>query len=211
MSIRFELLQRRHDRGAFECGEPALDDWFRSRASQDQKRRVAQVFVALDERGIVGFYSLSMFTLVLDSLPEDLARKLPRYDAIPAALIGRLARHSRVKGSRVGDLLIADAVTRVLGAAASVVTYAIVVDAMGERGQTVYESHGFISLPSRPQRLFLLTETAAAALGALPQLPRQGGHQARPGAPPGRRATLRECPRSRNLRGTRISSRSRRM
>jgi GNAT superfamily N-acetyltransferase len=164
--IRFETLDRGHDRAAFTCGVPALDDWLRARASPDQRRHVAQVFVALDEHGIVGFYSLSMFTLALDSLPAALARKLPRYEAIPAALIGRLARHERARGSGVGDLLVADAVKRVLAASESVAAYAIVVDAKDDRARSFYESHGFISLPSTPDRLFLLTETAAAALRA---------------------------------------------
>jgi GNAT superfamily N-acetyltransferase len=166
LSIRFERLTRQHDRAAFASGVQALDDWFRTRATQDQRRHVAQVFVALDEEGIAGFYSLSMFTLVLESLPEGLSRKLPKYDAIPAALIGRLARHQRAKGSGVGDLLVADAVKRVLSAAETVAAYAIVVDAKDDRGRAFYESHGFISLPSNRNRLFLLTETAARALEA---------------------------------------------
>ena len=166
MPIRFEVLSRAHNRRAFTSGVAALDDWFAKRATQDQRRRVAQVFVAVDELGVVGFYSLSMFTLALESLPDQLAHRLPRYDAIPAALIGRLARHERAKGSGIGDLLVADAVKRVLAAAKSVAAYAIVVDAKDERGRRFYESHGFISLPSRPNRLFLLTETAAAALAA---------------------------------------------
>ena len=166
MPIRFEPLHRRHGRAEFASGVAALDDWFRTRATQDQRRHVAQVFVALDEQGVVGFYSLSMFTLALDSLPEGLARKLPRYEAIPAALLGRLARHERAKGSGIGDLLVADAVKRVLAASGLVAAYAIVVDAKDERGRRFYQSHGFISLPSRPNRLFLLTETAAAALTA---------------------------------------------
>lgn len=164
MPVRFELLTRRHDRRGFISGVPPLDDWFQKRATQDQRRHVAQVFVAIDEEAIVGFYSLSMFTLALESLPDELAHRLPRYEAIPAALIGRLARHERARGSGVGDLLVADAVKRVLGAAKSVGAYAIVVDAKNERGRRFYESHGFTSLPSRPYRLFLLTETAAAAL-----------------------------------------------
>lgn len=175
MPIRFEPLNRGHDRGAFASGVRALDEWFRTRATQDQRRHVAQVFVALDEQGIVGFYSLSMFTLVLDSLPEGLARKLPKYDAIPAALIGRLARHERAKGSGVGDLLVADAVKRVLAASESVAAYAIVVDAKDDRGRSFYELHGFISLPSRPNRLFLLTETASDALKAATAGDRKGG------------------------------------
>lgn len=162
--LRFEPLQSHHDRRAFTCGVPVLDDWFRTRASQDRRRRVAQIFVALDDQGIAGFYSLGMFSLALDSIPAELARKLPRYDAIPAALIGRLARHVRVAGSGIGDLLVADAVTRVLAAAESVAAYAIVVDAKDERGRAFYEAHGFIPLPSRPNRLFLPTEVAAAAL-----------------------------------------------
>lgn len=163
-SIRFETLHHSHDRSAFACGIPALDEWFRVRAGQDQRRHVAQVFVALDEHGIAGFYSLSMFTLALDSLPEGLAHKLPKYEAIPAALIGRLARHQRAKGYGLGDLLLADAVTRVLAASQAVASYAIVVDAKDDGGQRFYEAHGFTSLPSRPRRLFLLTETAAKAL-----------------------------------------------
>jgi GNAT superfamily N-acetyltransferase len=164
--IRFEPLQRSHDRGAFVCGVPALDEWFRTRAGQDQRRHVAQVFVALDEEGVVGFYSLSMFTLTLESLPEGLAHKLPKHEAIPAALIGRLARHKRAAGSGVGDLLLADAVTRVLAASESVAAFAIIVDAKDDRGRRFYESHGFTSLVSRPQRLFLLTATAVQALEA---------------------------------------------
>lgn len=164
MTLRFEALKSSHDRAGFHSGVEALDNWFQHRASQDQRRRVAQVFVALDDKGIAGFYSLSMFTLALDHLPEALARKLPRYDAIPAALIGRLARHQRAKGAGLGDLLLADAVRRVIGATASVAAYAIVVDAKDQRGQRFYEAHGFIPLPSRPRRLFLPTETAARAI-----------------------------------------------
>jgi len=173
VAIRFEPLTRRHNRTNFASGVRALDEWFRTRATQDQRRHVAQVFVALDEQGVVGCYSLSMFTLALESLPDQLAHKLPRYEAIPAALIGRLARHERAKGSGIGDLLVADAVKRVLSAAESVAAYAIIVDAKDERGRRFYESHGFISLPSRPNRLFLLTETAAAALAAAAE-PQEG-------------------------------------
>jgi len=52
-----------HDRKQFPCGQPALDDWFQRRASQDDKRNSARVFVATDDDlGVVGFCSLSSFT-----------------------------------------------------------------------------------------------------------------------------------------------------
>lgn len=164
MPLRIERLGAR-DRQSFSCGQPDLDDWFHRRAGQDERRNVARVFVAVDDEfGVVGFYSLSSFTLDIVDLPDDLAKRLPRYDAIPAALIGRLARDLRVRGQGVGELLIADAVARVLGAGQSVAIYAIVVDAKDDAAAAFYESFGFQRFPSLPSRLFLPAATAAAAL-----------------------------------------------
>ena len=161
-----EPFGRRHDRAAFSCGQPDLDDWFRRRASQDEKRNIARVFVAVDdELGVIGFYSLSSFTLSIHELPEEMARKLPRYDAIPAALIGRLARDERARGRRVGELLLADAIRRILGAGRSIAVFAIVVDAKDERASDFYKAFGFRPFPLTPRRLFLLTTTAVAGLG----------------------------------------------
>ena len=146
----------KHDRSAFSCGVAELDAWFHQRAGQDDKRNVTRVFVAVDDQfGVVGFYSLSSFTLALTDLPREHARRLPRYDAIPAALIGRLARDERVRGEGVGDLLLADAVRRVLGAAQSLAVFSIVVDAKNEAATVFYRKFGFAPFPSRPLRLFI--------------------------------------------------------
>jgi GNAT superfamily N-acetyltransferase len=155
----------KHDRAAFSCGVAALDDWFRSRASQDERRNVARVFVTIDDRfGVVGFYSLSSFALSIPELPEEHAKRLPRYDLIPAALIGRLARDLRVRGEGVGELLLADAVRRILDAARSLAVFAIVVDAIDERAAAFYRDFGFSPFPSRPLRLFMPASDAAAAM-----------------------------------------------
>jgi hypothetical protein len=77
--VRIEPLGKQHDRVRFSSGQPDIDDWFRRRAGQDERRNVARVFVAVaDGLGVIGFYSLSSYTLALDELPSDLARKLPR-------------------------------------------------------------------------------------------------------------------------------------
>jgi GNAT superfamily N-acetyltransferase len=163
--VGIESLGKQHDRAAFSSGQPDIDDWFRRRASQDEKRNIARVFVAIDaELGVVGFYSLSSYTIVLDDLPGDLARRLPRYDAIPAARIGRLARDERVRGQGVGELLLADAVRRILGAARAIAVYAVVVDAKDDTAAGFYRRFGFQPFPLRPRRLFMLTSTALAAL-----------------------------------------------
>lgn len=157
-------LEKGHDRKSFKCGQPDLDDWFQRRASQDDKRDVARVFVATDgELGVIGFYSLSSFSLSIDDLPEEFGRKLPRYEAIPAALIGRLARDVRVRGKSVGELLLADAVRRIISASHTLAVFAIVVEAKDAAASAFYEGFGFRPFPLRPRRLFLLTSTAAAA------------------------------------------------
>jgi GNAT superfamily N-acetyltransferase len=162
-----ERLGRGHDRASFACGQPDLDDWFRRRASQDERRNVARVFVAVDRAlGVVGFYTLSSFALAIDELPDEISRKLPRYGAIPAALIGRLARDERARGRGIGELLLADAIRRVLGAGESVAVFAIVVEAKDERAAEFYRSFGFVPFPTRPRRLFLPTATAMTAFAA---------------------------------------------
>lgn len=163
MPIQFGPLDDKDDRAAFSCGQPDLDDWFHRRAGQDDERNIARVFVARDEHGIVGFYSLSVFTLAADQLPEKIARKLPRYGEIPAVLLGRFARHTRMRGLGVGELLMADVIKRVLQWNHEVAIYAIVTDAKDEKLSEFYQSFGFQPLPSRPLRLFLPLATAQKA------------------------------------------------
>jgi GNAT superfamily N-acetyltransferase len=168
VGIVIEPLGKHLDRATFSCGQADLDDWFRRRASEDERRNVARVFVARDDTlGIVGFYSLSSFTLALTDLPEEIARKLPRYDAIPAALIGRLARDERATGRGIGGLLLADAIRRILGAGKTLAVFAIVVDAKDSRAATFYKGFGFRPFPLHADRLFLLTTSAESAMARL--------------------------------------------
>ena len=97
-------------------------------------------------------------------LPDEIARKLPRYDAIPAALIGRLARDEKARGLGIGELLLADALRRILAASKTLAVFAIVVDAKDERAAKFYQAYGFQVFPLQPRRLFLLASSAAAAL-----------------------------------------------
>ncbi|MSP82574.1 MAG: GNAT family N-acetyltransferase [Alphaproteobacteria bacterium] len=160
--LNFEPLGRHHDRRAFACGEPALDDYLKSRASQDVRRDVARVFVAVPPGtgDVAGYYTLGAFTIGLDRIPEEFARGLPPYGDLPAALIGRLARDLRWRGERVGELLLTDAIGRVLDATSRLAIHAIVVDAKNDTAAAFYRSFGFRPQVSRPNRLFLAVATA---------------------------------------------------
>lgn len=171
MRLVFEPLGKAHDRRSFRSGSAAIDEWFARRAGQDMRRDVARVFVAVDAEAtsqnlaqVLGFYSLRAFSVGLDDLPEEQARKLPRYAAIPAALIGRLARHEATKGAGLGGRLLVNALRRILAAAETMAVFAIIVEAKDERAVAFYRSFGFQQFSGHPHRLFMPATTARAAL-----------------------------------------------
>jgi ribosomal protein S18 acetylase RimI-like enzyme len=154
--LRFEPLGPAHDRAAFSCGVEALDNYLRKRAAQDAKKRVALAFVLTpDGRAVAGYYTLSQYAVELDTIPDALAAKLPKYPFVPATLIGRLAVSSEYRGQGLGELLLMDAVNRCLSGSKQVASAAVIVDAKDDRAAAFYKKYGFIELPKMPRRLFL--------------------------------------------------------
>ncbi len=155
-----EPLGPHHDRASFSCGEPALDAYLQRQATQDIRRRVAQVFVLVGEtrERIAGYYSLSAASFEKRDLPAALAKRLPHYP-VPAAVLGRLAVDRSRQGRGLGETLLIDAIRRTLRASAAIAVYAIVVDAKHERARRFYEHYGFRSFATAPRRLFLPLET----------------------------------------------------
>ena len=141
----------------FECGELALDEYLQRYASQDIKRGVARVFVALpleQPQVAAGFYTLSAASVAADTLPEKWRKKLPRYPA-PVALLGRLAVSQQFHGQGLGSILLVDACKRVAAASETLAVAAIVVDAKSPKAAAFYQHFGFIELPGQPGRWML--------------------------------------------------------
>lgn len=152
--FRVASLDTVHDRSGFNCGTPPLDRYFREQVTQDIRRRVAACFVALtDTQRIAGYYTLASACVPLVDLPPDTAKRLPRYPAVPAIRMGRLAVDQDFKGQGLGAALLADALAR--AARSEVAAFALLVDAKGDEAAAFYRHHGFISLPESPLTLFL--------------------------------------------------------
>lgn len=158
-----EPLSSIHDRTAFSCGHESLDRYLRQQASQDVRRGLAAVFVTCAEgtNRIVGYYTLSAFALLPGELPESQRRKLPRYDRLPAVLLGRLAVDQGVRRSGLGKVLLLDALFRSLSQSAQIGAMAVVVDAIDEPARQFYEHFGFQPLVDHPGRLYLPMATIA--------------------------------------------------
>lgn len=160
MSRFFSEALGGHDRSGFSSGHERIDRYFQEVVTQDVKRRYAGCFVLVerDSGQVAGFYTLSACSVRLADVPEALARKLPRYPSVPAVLIGWMGRDQRFRGQRLGELLLADALTRVVRS--PVGAHALCADAIDDAAAAFYVRHQFTPLPSRPGCFFLPVKTA---------------------------------------------------
>ena len=150
---RIELLCAQHDRSSVFCGKDSLDQYFQRQVTQDARRHLATPFVMIMPDGAIGgFYTLSSTALRLGDLPEDIARRLPRYPLVRATLIGRLAIDSRYHGQGWGSFLFLDALYRC--SRSEVVSFAVIVDAIDDEARAFYVHHSSLPLPDSPYRLF---------------------------------------------------------
>jgi predicted GNAT family N-acyltransferase len=161
--FRFEPLDRsRHDRAAFVCEHERLTTYLKEQASQEVRKRVAAVYVLTpDGKTVAGYYTLSQFTIDAGELPPELARRLhlPKYDKLPATLLGRLARSLEFRGAGIGELLLMGALQRALEHSRRIASLAVVVDAKDDNARNFYRRYGFLDLPDHPRRLFLPMQT----------------------------------------------------
>jgi predicted GNAT family N-acyltransferase len=152
-----EPLGSHHNREAFSCGKEALDRYLKEQARQDIKKHAAVVFVMRpkDANHLAGYYTLSSMAVALDELPKDMAKRLPRYPAVPTTLLGRLAVDKNFHGSGLGERLLMDALHRSLQQSSKIASAAVIVDAKDSKGCEFYKRYQFIAFPDRALRLFL--------------------------------------------------------
>lgn len=157
MAYHIRPLDAAAGSASFCCGSELLDVYIRRYASQDVRKNVARVFIASpegDPQQLAGFFTLSAGSVGCSSLPEALARKLPRYP-VPVALMGRLAVDLKFQGKGLGSILLADACQKIDRASLVLAVAGIIVDAKGDNAVAFYEHFGFIPLPGQKKRMLL--------------------------------------------------------
>jgi len=160
-----EPLGPSHDRAAFASGVAELDDYFRERAGQDARRNVAAPFVLVAATGeILGYYTLSAYSVSLADLPDSIVRRLPRYPLLPATLLGRLAVSREHRGRKLGTFLLMDALHRSWRTSSEIASFGVVVDALDDAAREFYLHHEFIPLADHARSLFLSMRTIERAL-----------------------------------------------
>jgi GNAT superfamily N-acetyltransferase len=163
-----EPIGKRHDREAFDCGEPALNEFLRRYARKNHEMGGAKTFLAIDDAGgktILGYYSLTPASIAYARTPELVRRGLARYD-VPAFRLARLAVDLKAQGQGLGGQLLLSAGKRCLLASAEVGGVAMLIDAKNAKVAAWYTRYGAVPVLDAPLSLLLPLATVEAALKA---------------------------------------------
>jgi len=161
-----EPISKKYDRDAFDCGEPALNEFLRRHARKTHELGGAKTFLAIDDndnKTILGFYSLSPASIAYTRTPEIIKRGLARHD-VPGFRLARLAVDRNVQGRGLGGQLLLSAGGRCLRAAGAVGGVMLVIDAKDSRVAHWYASYGALPVLDAPLTLMLPLTTIQAVL-----------------------------------------------
>lgn len=154
MSQTVLLDKDRHDRKRFDCGVDALNNFLQLQANQQHKKDQARTYVIEDlarPNHIVGFYTLTMSKVDLSELPGKYAG---RNDHVIGGLIARLGVDRRYQKQGIGELLLVDALFRLLQASEISGFPVITVDAKDGVAE-FYLKYGFQPCLNQPDRLYI--------------------------------------------------------
>jgi GNAT superfamily N-acetyltransferase len=154
-------LTAAHDLTDFDCGAPVLDDWLKRRAHKNESR-FSRTYVVCERNRVAAYYCLSAGAVERERAPGKLRRNAP--DAIPVAVIGRLAVSRDHAGRGLGADMLADALRRIAAASQSIGIGAVLVQAKDDNARLFYLACAeFIEFPADSRTLFLPIETVVAA------------------------------------------------
>ncbi|MDF1654453.1 MAG: GNAT family N-acetyltransferase [Coxiellaceae bacterium] len=156
MQLQIEPLARQHIRNPFDCGNHDLNVYLMKFALQHQRRHINHTFVAVEQREVVGYYSLATGQINCDQLP--LKMKHPKYP-VSIVRISRLAVDKKLQGQGVGSDLLYHALMQVRAIADIVGIFAVVVDAKDDHAKQFYLQYGFVELQDSALTLLLMTKT----------------------------------------------------
>jgi GNAT superfamily N-acetyltransferase len=152
-------LEAHHLVEAFDSGSPALNDWLRRYALQNQRANAARTFVGCEGDRVVGYYSLAVGAVDHAEAPRRVKKGLARHP-IPVMVLARLAVDRSYQGRNIGRGLLKDALRRTLQAAEHAGIRAMLVHAKDNEAQVFYERFDFEPSPIDSRQLMLLIKDA---------------------------------------------------
>jgi GNAT superfamily N-acetyltransferase len=155
--LTIEKLARHHAVEDFDCGEEALNRFLVRFAFANQQANASQTYIGLADNSVIGFYTLVVGEVSFDDAPERLKKGLARHP-VSLMLLARLAVSLNWQGKGAGAGLLKDAMQRTTQAADIGGIRALAAHAKNDTARAFYEHFGFISSPTDPLHLFVLTK-----------------------------------------------------
>lgn len=109
MDISFRKLEASDRTADFDCGDAPLNDYLRRYALTNQGHMVGTTYVSvyLPSSQIIAYYTIAGTNIPRVAIPEKLLKGLPKYQDMPALLLGRFAVHRTAQKKKIGELLLA--------------------------------------------------------------------------------------------------------
>jgi ribosomal protein S18 acetylase RimI-like enzyme len=161
--VLLERLDAHHDVSIFDSGNEVLDGWLRRHAIAAQRMDSARTFVATRNGRVIGYFSLTMGSMLRAEAPVKLVRGMPAYP-VGMVLLARLAVDQSQQGRGVGAMLLAEALRKAIAAGEVAAARLIVVDAVDEDAAAFYQRYGFVRTPENPLRLYRRMKDVRASL-----------------------------------------------
>ncbi|UNU73643.1 GNAT family N-acetyltransferase [Moraxella nasovis] len=136
----FVLLDKSHDRQAFDCGNEAINRYLKTMANQHAKKNIAKTHVLSDGAKIQAFYTLSNAHFDNDGIIKGYPRQ------IPIITIGRIGVSRDYQGQGLSKKAIRHALEKIKALSTDTgITFAM-IDAKNEALASYYERLGFIRI-----------------------------------------------------------------
>ena len=161
--LRIERFDGQHDVDSFESGNGDFDGWLHRHALAAQQMDSARTFVLTRQRHIIGYFSLTMGSVLRAEAPAKLVRGLPSYP-VGMVLLARLAVDRSEQGRGFGARLLAEALRKAVAAGDAAAARLVVVDAIDDDAVCFYQRHGFLRAPEHPHRMYRRMEDVRASL-----------------------------------------------
>jgi ribosomal protein S18 acetylase RimI-like enzyme len=164
---RITRLAPSFDLGAFDCGEPAYNEWIVQHAANAVEAGSSMVYLLLEqvnpgaEERVAGYYAICPTMVVRDDMPKPRQRGVPR--AAPAWLLAKLALDKSLRSDKDhqwGTQLLREALEKIVASVDLGGGQIIVVDADNPGLIAWYSRQGFKSTGGQDLRLYLKVATA---------------------------------------------------
>lgn len=144
-----ELDKARHYRASFDCGEPELNDFIRTKAAKHMSAGISRTMIwpssapfSGNKYSICAFYTIAPGSIGRETLPDKLMKKLPCYP-VPVFLLAQMAVHSEYQGQGLGKITMIKALEYLWEINSHMRAFAIIIDCLNKKAERFYSKYGF--------------------------------------------------------------------